>query len=142
MTNIQTHTPGSHGEFAHRPMAWGTHGMVGGGTQFTAQTGMQVLFAGGNAVDAAVASALAAGVLACTLACSLSHLAEAIKHITRSCRWLSWALAVAFDVALVCSELTITLAADAGIGMIAWAVMIGVGLLSCMLNVYAFFHTR
>ena len=37
--------------------------MVGGGTQFTAQTGMQILFAGGNAVDAAVASALAAGVL-------------------------------------------------------------------------------
>lgn len=54
---------GSHGRFAHRPIVWGTHGMVGGGTQLTAQTGMRVLHDGGNAVDAAVASALAAGVL-------------------------------------------------------------------------------
>ena len=37
--------------------------MVGGGTQLTAQTGMRILWQGGNAVDAAVASALAAGVM-------------------------------------------------------------------------------
>jgi gamma-glutamyltranspeptidase/glutathione hydrolase len=37
--------------------------MVGGGTQLTAQTGMRILWQGGNAVDAAVAAALAAGVL-------------------------------------------------------------------------------
>ncbi len=57
------HTPGIHGDYAHRPMVWGTRGMVGGGTQLTAQTGMRILWQGGNAIDAAVASALAAGVL-------------------------------------------------------------------------------
>ena len=56
-------TPGSQGRFSHRPMVWGTRGMVGGGTQLTAQAGMRVLWQGGNAVDAAVASALAAGVM-------------------------------------------------------------------------------
>ena len=56
-------TPGIHGEYSHRPMVWGTRGMVGGGTQLTAQTGMRILWQGGNAIDAAVASALAAGVL-------------------------------------------------------------------------------
>jgi gamma-glutamyltranspeptidase/glutathione hydrolase len=57
------YTPGPQGEFSHRPIVWGTRGMVGGGTQLTAQTGMHILWQGGNAVDAAVASALAAGVL-------------------------------------------------------------------------------
>jgi gamma-glutamyltranspeptidase/glutathione hydrolase len=37
--------------------------MVGGGTQLTAQSGMRILWQGGNAVDAAVAAALAAGVM-------------------------------------------------------------------------------
>jgi gamma-glutamyltranspeptidase/glutathione hydrolase len=54
---------GSHGRYSHRPITWGTRGMVGAGTQLTAQTGMRILWQGGNAVDAAVASALAAGVL-------------------------------------------------------------------------------
>ena len=62
-TTTSQHTHGSQGEFSHRPMIWGTHGMVGAGTQLTAQTGMRILWQGGNAVDAAVASALAAGVL-------------------------------------------------------------------------------
>ena len=57
------HTPGSQGPYSHRPMVWGTRGMVGGGTQLTAQSGMRILWQGGNAVDAAVASALAAGVM-------------------------------------------------------------------------------
>ena len=57
------HTRGSQGEYSHRPIIWGTRGMVGGGTQLTAQAGMRILWQGGNAVDAAVASALAAGVL-------------------------------------------------------------------------------
>lgn len=57
------HTPGSQGQFSHRPIVWGTRGMVGGGTQLTAQAGMRILWQGGNAVDAAVASALAAGVM-------------------------------------------------------------------------------
>jgi gamma-glutamyltranspeptidase/glutathione hydrolase len=54
---------GPQGTYAHRPMVWGTRGMVGGGTQLTAQSGMYMLWQGGNAVDAAVAAALAAGVL-------------------------------------------------------------------------------
>ena len=58
-----SHTPGSQGTYSHRPMVWGTRGMAGGGTQLTAQTGMRMLWQGGNAVDAAVASALAAGVM-------------------------------------------------------------------------------
>ena len=57
------HTPGSQGSYSHRPIVWGTRGMVGGGTQLTAQSGMRILWQGGNAVDAAVASALAAGVM-------------------------------------------------------------------------------
>ena len=61
--NLNSHTPGSQGEFSHRPMVWGTRGMVGGGTQLTAQAGMRILWQGGNAVDAAVATALAAGVI-------------------------------------------------------------------------------
>src|SRR5919108_5697818 len=62
-THVSAYTPGPQGEFAHRPMVWGTRGMVGGGTQLTAQTGMHILWQGGNAVDAAVAAAFAAGVL-------------------------------------------------------------------------------
>ncbi len=62
-TQSLAYTPGPQGEFAHRPIVWGTHGMVGGGTQFTAQAGMRILWQGGNAVDAAVAAAFAAGVL-------------------------------------------------------------------------------
>ena len=57
------HTPGSQGPYSHRPIVWGTRGMVGAGTQLTAQSGMRILWQGGNAVDAAVASALAAGVM-------------------------------------------------------------------------------
>ena len=56
-------TTGPYGGYSHRPMVWGTRGMVGGGTQLTAQTGMRILWQGGNAVDAAVASALAAGIM-------------------------------------------------------------------------------
>ena len=66
-----SHTRGSQGEYSHRPMTWSTRGMVGAGTQLTAQTGMHVLWQGGNAVDAAVATALAAGVLEPTASYSL-----------------------------------------------------------------------
>ena len=62
-TSATSHTPGSQGPYSHRPIVWGTRGMVGGGTQLTAQAGMRILWQGGNAVDAAVASALAAGVM-------------------------------------------------------------------------------
>ena len=63
MTTANSHTPGSQGPYSHRPIVWGARGMVGGGTHLTAQTGMRILWRGGNAVDAAVASALAAGVM-------------------------------------------------------------------------------
>ncbi len=56
-------TVGPYGDYSHRPMVWGTRVMAGGGTQLTTQTGMRILWQGGNAVDAAVASALAAGVM-------------------------------------------------------------------------------
>ena len=62
-SNSSESTRGSQGEFSHRPMVWGTQGMVGAGTQLAAQAGMRILWQGGNAVDAAVAGALAAGVL-------------------------------------------------------------------------------
>ena len=62
-TQSFAYTPGPQGEFAHRPIVWGRRGMVGGGTQLTAQAGMRILWQGGNAVDAAVAAALTAGVL-------------------------------------------------------------------------------
>ena len=62
-SNSSGHVVGTHGEYSHRPMAWGTEAMVGAGTQLTAQTGMRVLADGGNAMDAAVATAFAAGVL-------------------------------------------------------------------------------
>lgn len=55
--------PGTYGTYSHRPLVWGKNQMVGAGTQLTAQTGMRILSAGGNAVDAAVAGALAAGVM-------------------------------------------------------------------------------
>ena len=61
--NSQTFTPGPYGGYSHRPMVWGAQGMVGAGTQLTAQAGMRILWQAGNAVDAAVASALAAGVM-------------------------------------------------------------------------------
>jgi len=62
MTTVH-HIPGPYGGYSHRPMVWGTRGMVGAGTQLTAQVGMRILWQGGNAVDAAVATAFAAGVM-------------------------------------------------------------------------------
>src|SRR6266542_1136745 len=62
-TQSLAYTPGPQGEFAHRPIVWGTRGMVGGGTQLTAQVGMRMVWHGGNAVGAAGAGAVAAGVL-------------------------------------------------------------------------------
>ena len=63
MATENGYSHGSHGRYSHRPLAWGTNGMVGAGTQLTAQAGLRVLWQGGNAVDAAVASALAGGVV-------------------------------------------------------------------------------
>ena len=62
-TDSRNHSEGSHGIFSHRPITWGTNGMVGAGTQLTAQAGMRILQKGGNAFDAAAAAALAGGVV-------------------------------------------------------------------------------
>ena len=61
-TQSLAYTPGPQGN-SLTGLVWGTRGMVGGGTQLTAQAGMRILWQGGNAVDAAVAAAFAAGVL-------------------------------------------------------------------------------
>ncbi len=75
-------------------------------------------------------------VLCCSvLAVSLSHLAWAIRDITRSAWWQSWCLAAAVDLSLVLGEL-------AGIaGYASWvvaAVMVSVTLCSAVLNCWAF----
>lgn len=74
--------------------------------------------------------------LCCTvLAVSLSHLAWAVKDITRSARWQSWCLAVAIDLSLVLCEL-------AGVaGFTLWVVpvvMAAVTMSSAALNCWAF----
>jgi hypothetical protein len=74
--------------------------------------------------------------LCCTvLAVSLSHLAWAIKDITRSAKWQAWCLGVAVDVSLVVCEL----ACIAGAGWwLIQAVMLAVTVSSAVLNCWAF----
>jgi hypothetical protein len=74
--------------------------------------------------------------LCCTvLAVSLSHLAWAVKGITRSARWQSWCLAVAIDLSLVLCEL----AGVAGFSLwVVPVVMVAVTVSSAALNCWAF----
>jgi hypothetical protein len=79
-------------------------------------------------------------VLCCgVLAVSLSHLAWAIRDITGSARWQSWALAAAVDASLVLGEL-------AGVaGFRLWVVpvvMVAVAVVSAALNCWAFLAHR
>jgi hypothetical protein len=84
----------------------------------------------------------ATALTACVLAVSLSHLALAIRDITGSPQWASWALAVAFDLALVLGESVHVYAADADLGALVTALMVAVCGLSMVLNCWAFFrHT-
>lgn len=75
-------------------------------------------------------------VLTCgVLAVSLSHLASAIRDITRSSLWQSWALAIVIDCSLVVCELTRVA------GFSSWVVptvMVGVTGFSMLLNCHAF----
>ncbi len=75
------------------------------------------------------------GLCCSVLAVSLSHLAWAVRDITRSSWWQSWALAIAVDLSLVGCEL-------AGVaGYESWvvtAVMIAVTGTSAALNVWGF----
>lgn len=83
---------------------------------------------------------LGAGALALTcgvLAVSLSHLAAAIRDITKSAVWQAWALAVVIDCSLVVCELTRVA------GFASWvvpAVMIGVTAFSMLLSCHAFLN--
>lgn len=83
----------------------------------------------------------AALLLCCSvLAVSLSHLAWAVRDITRSAWWQSWCLAGAIDLSLVLGEL-------AGVaGYSSWvvsAVMVSVTCVSAVLNCWAFaWHKR
>ena len=76
--------------------------------------------------------------MACVLAVSLSHLAWAVEDITRSPRWASWLLAVAFDLMLVLAEMCQVTAADAGVGTVTTVMMVAVAGLSMFLNCWAF----
>lgn len=77
----------------------------------------------------------ALGLCCLVLAVSLSHLAWAVRDITRSAWWQSWCLAGAIDLSLVLGEL-------AGVaGYESWvvaAVMVAVTLVSAVLNCWAF----
>jgi hypothetical protein len=76
---------------------------------------------------------------ACVLAVSLSHLAWAVRDITGSPWAASWALAVAFDLALVLGETVHVYADDSGLAALVTAVMVAVCGLSMVLNCWAFF---
>lgn len=72
----------------------------------------------------------------CVLAVSLSHVAEAIREITGSERWLSWSLAIAIDASLVtCEVVNVTAAIEQ---ITCWLVIGAVVAVSAALNVYAF----
>jgi hypothetical protein len=87
-----------------------------------------------------VLSGAAALLTVSVLSVSLSHLAWAVRDITGSPRWASWALAIAFDVALVLGESTRVHASDAGLEQLVTAVMVAVCGLSMVLNCWAFFR--
>lgn len=75
---------------------------------------------------------------AAVLAVSLSHLAWAVRDITRSALWASWSLAVAFDLALVLGEMVHVYAVEAGLGTLVTVIMAAVCGVSMVLNVWAF----
>jgi hypothetical protein len=82
--------------------------------------------------------ALGAGslVLCCSvLAVSLSHLAWAIRDITRSSWWQSWCLAAAVDLSLILGELASVSGFDLWVVPV---VMIAVTAVSAVLNCWAF----
>lgn len=65
-SGISEESRGPQGRYAHRPLAWGRNGMVGAGTQLTANAGVQALWQGGNAMDAAATTVLAGSVIEAT----------------------------------------------------------------------------
>lgn len=83
-------------------------------------------------------AALSFVLMGTALAVSLSHLAWAIQDITRSATWASWALAVAFDAALVLCELCHVV--DGGASLVTGALMGAVCMVSMFLNCWAFLN--
>ena len=94
---------------------------IGGSLWYTGRTGL----------------ALAAGALVlCVLAVSLTHVARAIREVSGTEVWLSWAMAIAIDAGLVVCELaTVGSAVEQ---YMCWAVVTCVAAASAALNVYAF----
>jgi len=77
----------------------------------------------------------ALGLCCSVLSVSLSHLAWAVRDITRSATWQAWALALAIDSSLVLGEL----AGVAGFQLwVVSAVMVCVTVVSAVLNCWAF----
>lgn len=74
--------------------------------------------------------------LCCTvLAVSLSHLAWAVKDVTRSKGWQAWCLAVAIDLSLVLGELSMVSGFELWVVQV---VMVAVTVCSAVLNCWAF----
>jgi hypothetical protein len=69
------------------------------------------------------------------LALSLSHLAAAIRDITRSARWQAWCLAVAVDVAVIVAELVRVSGQG---GAVQWGMMAALTGASAVLNCWGF----
>ncbi len=90
-----------------------------------------------NAIMIGLAS-FSFALMTCVLSVSLSHLAWAVEDITKSHRWASWALALAFDLALVLGELCHVSAEEAGVGKVVTVLMATVCVLSMFLNCWAF----
>jgi hypothetical protein len=75
------------------------------------------------------------GLCCAVLAVSLSHLAWAVKDITKSRGWQSWCLAGAIDLSLVLCELALV----AGFSLwVVPVVMVSVTVVSAVLNCWAF----
>lgn len=81
-----------------------------------------------------------AGVVALTIfAVSLSHVAQAVRALTKAPLAHSRALAMAFDGAIIAAELTMgALPNDVGLARVCIALMVGMGLLTALLNLCAF----
>jgi hypothetical protein len=75
------------------------------------------------------------GLCCSVLAVSLSHLAWAVRDITKSAPWQAWLLAIAVDLSLVLGELAGVAGYDS---WVVTAVMVCVTATSAVLNVYAF----
>ncbi len=81
------------------------------------------------------------GVCCTVLAVSLSHLAWAVRDITRSAQWQAWSLAVAIDLSIVFSE-AVHVFAPGVCDTLTTAIMVAVTAASMALNVWAFLRHR